>query len=95
MGWKEDLNKPESEWCDYDWLAWYIRKQGYEPETTMENLCTMVFLHYEGELEGSGHSSFAGLEDRRPYPMCLMIDVNDVGAYVEASGGWKEFDYWA
>lgn len=91
--WYEDPSVPEEKWNDYDYMAWYIRKVGYEPETDMENLISMVLMNYKDYLEEHEVVSYVGDEDRRPYPMCLMINWNDVGAFVEESGGWKEFDY--
>lgn len=44
---EEDYNKyPKEKWCDYDRLCIAIRKDGYTPETDMENLITMVFAYY-------------------------------------------------
>lgn len=42
---------PKEKWCDYDYIAAWIREQGYEPKTDMENLITMILLYYEGEIE--------------------------------------------
>lgn len=91
--WYEDPSVPEEKWNDYDYMAWYIRKVGYEPKTDMENLISMVLLHYEAYLEEHEVVSYVDDEDRRPYPMCLMINWNDVGVFVNESGGWEEFDY--
>lgn len=45
---------PKEKWCDYDYMAVWIRAKGYEPETSMENLIDMIFAHYECELEETG-----------------------------------------
>ena len=47
----------------------------------------------EDYLEEQEGVSYGGDEARRPYPMCLMVNWNDIGVFVEESGGWKEFDY--
>lgn len=78
---------PKEKWCDYDYMAAWIRKQGYEPKTDMENLITMILLHYESEIE-DGESSYD------------TENGNFDGTYTEAaqafamdSGGLVEFDY--
>lgn len=49
-----------------------IEVDGYQPETSMENLLTMIFLSYESP-------------DYK-HEECME--------YIEASGGYKEFDYY-
>lgn len=78
---------PKGKLCDYDYMAIWIRKHGYEPKTDMENLITMILLHYEGEIE-DGESSYD------------TENGNFDGTYAEAaqafvmdSGGLVEFDY--
>lgn len=65
----------------------WIRKQGYEPETSMENLITNIFAFYESEIEN--HVSDYDTKNG-----------NFNGSYTEAaqafvrdSGGLSEFDY--
>lgn len=84
---------PKEKWCDYDYMAVWIRSLKYEPKTTMENLIGMVLNYYYSELEYNGAEYYA-IEDERRYPDTLMIFIPDVEAYVEDSGGLKEFDYW-
>lgn len=43
---KDYSTYPKEKWCDYDYMAAWIRKQGYEPKTDMENLITMIFSYY-------------------------------------------------
>ena len=75
---EKDYSKyPEELWTDYDHMANWIRKQGYEPKTGMENLIDMIFLHYEGECE----------EDNKEFY------VEDCMEYVMNSGGIEMFDY--
>ena len=54
---KDYSTYPKEKWCDYDYMAAWIREQGYEPKTDMENLITMILLYYEGEIE-DGESSY-------------------------------------
>jgi hypothetical protein len=75
---KDYSTYPEEKWCDYDHMANWIRKQGYEPKNnTMEQLIDMIFLHYEGECED---------EDKE-------FNVEDCMEYVRNSGGIEMFDY--
>lgn len=88
--WEEESNYntyPKEKWCDYDVMAVWIREQGYEPKTSMENLISMIFAHYEGEI--GFHVSEFDVESEN-------FDGSYTDAcktYVEASGGLKEFDY--
>lgn len=44
---KDYSTYPKGKWCDYDYMAAWIREQKYEPKTSMENLITNIFLHYD------------------------------------------------
>lgn len=68
---------PKEKWCHYDHMAVWIRSMGYEPQTSMENLITMIFAHYEGECEE---------QDKE-------FSIDDCIEFVESSGGICEFDY--
>jgi hypothetical protein len=87
--WTYVPNTPESEKCDLDLVAEWILTQGYSVKTSLENLTEMVVLHYKTELENSMCEFYE--VDGNPCP--LMINVQDVAAYVSASGGLSEFDY--
>lgn len=79
--WTEEqnyTNYPKEKWCDYDHMAYWIRKLGYEIKTTIENLITMIFLHFYCELDDCG----------KPFT------IDGCKQYVEDSGGLKEFDYY-
>ena len=41
---KDYSTYPKEKWCAYDEMAVWIRSKGYEPQTSMENLITMMFL---------------------------------------------------
>lgn len=74
---KDYNNYPKEKWCDYDIMAVWIRKSGYEIKTTIENLITMIFAHYEGYREEANEEfTFSGCQE-----------------YVMESGGLSEFDY--
>lgn len=84
---KDYSTYPKEKWCDYDYMAAWIREQGYEPKTDMENLITMILLHYECEIE-DGESDYD------------TENGNFDGTYIEAAqafvmdnGGLVEFDY--
>jgi hypothetical protein len=78
---------PKYKWCDMDYIANYIAEQKYQPKTTVENLASMIILHFEGEIENE-NSDFLPAYNKN-----LMININKVKEFVEASGGLKEFDY--
>ena len=81
---------PESKWCDLDYVADWIIRQNYKPKTSLKNLTETVLLYYEDNLNESGYFE---VKDCREYPDSLMVNIPDVAAYVEASGGLQEFDY--
>ena len=74
---KDYTNYPTEKMCDYDYMAVWIREQNYEPKTTMENLITMIFLHYDGDLEDSG----------------AEFTIDGCKQFVRESGGIELFDY--
>lgn len=71
-------NYPMDKWCDYDHMAVWIRKSGYTIKTNMENLITMIFLHFDGELEETD----------------AEFSIEGCKRFVEESGGLAEFDYY-
>ena len=81
---------PKEKWCDMDYMANWIRSIGYEPKTSMENLITMVLLHYDGCLDD---------EDKDFYTDITVsenehnVSIADVSCFVEENGGLEEFDY--
>ena len=83
---KDYSTYPKEKWCDYDYMAVWIREQKYEPKTSMENLITNIFLHYDCEIE----------EESSSYN---TENGNFEGTYVEAvqtyvtDTGLSEFDY--
>lgn len=38
---KDYSTYPKEKWCDYDYMAAWVRSEGYEPETSMENLISI------------------------------------------------------
>ena len=78
---------PKEKWCDYDVMAAWIREQGYEPKTSMENLISMIFADSEEEI-GTHVSEFD-----TEFGNFEGSYTDACKAYVEASGGLKELDY--
>ena len=74
---------PESELCDYDRMAIWIRSQNYEPLTSMDNLITMMFIHFD---------SCDNLYEGGDYGEEFTIE--GCQRYVLDSGGIAEFDYY-
>lgn len=78
---------PKEKWCDYDYMADWIRSSGYKPKTSMENLIDIIFYHYEQEI--AFHVSEFDTESGNfggTYTEACQ-------AFVEASGGLEMFDY--
>ena len=78
---------PKEKWCDYDYMSDWIRKCGYEPKTSMENLISMMFAHYECEI--GMHVSEFDVESGN----FKGTYIDACQAFVMASGGIGEFDY--
>lgn len=57
---------------------------------SIENVSYKILAHYSSEDFLNGYFE---VKDNREYPDNLMINILDVAAYVEASGGIEEFDY--
>lgn len=87
--WTYREDDPKEKWCTYDYLARQIISSGYEPKTNLENLCNMILAHYDGELESSGVEYFAYKYSQDDF----NTQTCDIVEYVNASGGYKEFDY--
>lgn len=75
---KDYSTYPKEKWCDYDYMAAWIREQKYEPKTSMENLITNIFLHYDYEDEEYGNPEGTYIEGVQDY-------VSDTGL--------SEFEY--
>lgn len=84
---KDYSTYPKDKWCDYDCMASWIRQQGYVPKTSMENLISMIFVYYEGEIGNhvSDYDTESGNFEGTYVEACQ--------AFVEDSGGISEFDY--
>lgn len=80
--WYYHSDEPAEKWCDLDRIAHWIEDQGYQPETSMENLVVVLALHFECYVES---------EDMDwPEPEKL---VDEVAQFVECSGTLRDFDY--
>ncbi len=84
---KDYSTYPKEKLCDYDYMAIWIREQGYTPETNMENLIANIFYFYEEEIGtyvseyDTENGNFEGTY------------IEAVQAYVMDSDGLAEFDY--
>lgn len=85
---ESDYSKfPKEKWCDFDYVANYIKEQKYKTITTIENLTYNLIAHFESETEDSNSWYFPTYNDD------FMINMVGLQNYIEASGGLKEFDY--
>lgn len=66
-----------------------IVEDGYIPETSMDNLISMIILSFDCDdnyVEYDEETGFGGYGDEFTLEECFR--------YVEESGGYKEFDYY-
>lgn len=89
---KDYSTYPKEKWCDYDYMAAWIREQKYEPKTSMSNLIFMILNSYCEDKMVLERGYFV-IKDERKYPDNLMVFIPDIAEYVSASGGLSEFDY--
>lgn len=85
---EQDYSKyPKEKWCDYDYMAVWIREQGYEPKIPIDDLIANIFTFYEEEIgyHVSDYDTENGNFDG--------TYIEAAQAFVEASGGLEEFDY--
>ena len=86
---------PKEKWCFMDYMAVWIRKQGYEIKTDIENVIDLAEMHYRNEVEDSGVSYVAGVEWDEFFHTCSNEEwAADVQAFIRDSGGLREFDYY-
>lgn len=86
--WTYEANTPEEKKCDMDRIADWIMEKKYIPKTSIENLVTMIVLHFDcpdnyGEYDPE--TGFGGYGDG--------FTIDECKRYVEDSGGFSEFDY--
>ena len=83
------VSDPETTYAIYrNEIEAEIKKSGYKPETSMENLIKMVIIHFDcddnyGEFDEE--TGCGGYGDE--FTMSGLLD------YVSDGGGWCEFDY--
>ena len=83
---EKDYSKyPKEKWCDCDYMAVWIREQGYKPKTSMNNLLASIFAHYDCEIEDEDSSYRIDNEN-------FGSEIEAIQAYV-ADTGLSEFDY--
>lgn len=86
--WTYEPDTPEENKCDCDRIADWVREEGYEPKTNIENLVHMIIAHFDnpdhyGEYDAE--TGCGGYGDE--------FTIEECKRYVEESGGFKEFDY--
>lgn len=93
--WKieKDYNKyPKRKWCNMDYVADWIIKQGYKVKTSYDNLINNIIDNYN-EDEWVKDKGYFEIPDTREGKERLMINVVDVTEFVKASGGIEKFDF--
>lgn len=76
---KDYSTYPKEKWCMYDYLAVLIRREMYEPKTSMENLITIILLAVDNAIEDGTD--------------IVKEDPQDIIWWVKEQGGLSEFDY--
>ena len=89
---KDYSTYPKEKWCDYDYMAAWIREKGYKPKTSMENIINMIYGYYEDTDEVRERGYFR-IQDTRKYPDNLMVNIPYIEDYVMASDGLEMFDF--
>ena len=84
--WRYDPLKPEEKWGMFDYLANTIMNSGYEIKTGLSNLMVMMILHFECWQEEVDFME-AHIDSPEEWAQAIIDEV-------EASGGFREFDYW-
>ena len=83
---EKDYSKyPKEKWCDCDYMAVWIREQGYKPKTSMNNLLASIFAHYDCEIEDEDSSYRIDNGN-------FDSEIEAIQAYVTDTG-LSEFDY--
>ena len=82
---KDYSTYPKEKWCDCDYMAVWIREQGYKPKTSMSNLLASIFAHYDCEIEDEDSSYRIDNGN-------FDSEIEAIQAYV-ADTGLSEFDY--
>lgn len=89
---EKDYSKyPEKKWCDFDYVASWIKNLGYEPKTTIENLVEMVVATYDSYLKDNEVEFYSDIDKSEND---MMISIVDVDCFVKEHGGLKEFDFY-
>lgn len=82
--WRFDPDKEPC--CAYDYLAHKILESGYEIKTGLSNLMVMMILHFDNYQEEVDFME-AHIDSPEAWAQAVIDEV-------EASGGFREFDYW-
>lgn len=86
--WTYEANTPENKKCDCDLIADWILANKYTPKTSIENLVSMIILHFDCPDNYGEYDPQTGCGG---YGNGFTID--ECKRYVEDSGGFAEFDY--
>lgn len=89
---KDYSTYPRRKWCDMDHMANWVREKGYVPKTSMERLCTNMYISYVDYTKDKNDRCYAFC-DPRPFPENVMLFMPDFCAYINDTGGFHEYDY--
>lgn len=73
----------------YEAIKQKILADGYKPETSMDNLISMIILHFDCDDNYGEYDEETGLGGYGE-----EFTLEECFRYVEESGGYREFDYY-
>lgn len=80
---------PEANYAQYfSDIEKKILSDGYEPETSMGNLISLIISHFDCDDNYGEHDSETGFGGYG-----TEFTLEECFRYIKESGGWKEFDY--
>ena len=87
---------PEEKWCDMDYVAAWIKEEGYDVKGNFERFIRYLILNYEEAAyrinDNGTQSTYYMIEDPRYFPDSLMIYMPDFIAYVYDNGGLEKME---
>ena len=81
----------KEKWCDFDYVAAWIKDMDYKPKANIENLVEMIVCFYDNYLIDNDAKFYTDMKESENG---LMISIKDVSCFVKENGGLKEFDYY-
>lgn len=81
----------KEKWCDFDYVAAWIKDMDYKPKTNIENLVEMIVATYDLYLTDNEVEFYSDIDKSENGSMISIVDID---CFVKEQGGLKEFDYY-